>query len=533
MNWEKGRETVLCKQLEELGYDQYANLIKTYIPSNHGAEKRIAIVGENLSGKSTLINKLIGENVIPTGIIPIEAKIVLRFGDEKKAVNQFGEVLDIAQLNTLIGDLDYVEIQTKSDVFDEKMEFIEIPNLISKKNDDFERMSELYNSDAVIMVMSAERLLNESERQFIKNYINYVGSKRLLIAVSKFDILPESEAMRVMDYLGKQRAILFPDVACMVLGQSNQSGFFSEISEAAAWVRQWEESEKSTEQLLDHVAKYILKLLKKDREQIKEDLRKNEEERKRERQVQKDKKAMDELEAEKAMLEYQMRRNAASEKIDLFLKDKFKETEALIMREMKESSDYVSWYKNRLSACWKRQLRKIGEAVDERTAAVFEEDIDWLNQILQTKLQMGEFFLERDKYFLRPNPSVRNYGKVKKYMPLGIGGSAVFGFCLLDIIGAAACFAGTSMIYGIISYKDISQNDEICAQIHGDIERISRDVRRLALSEVERIYEETLSEFKKEKDRIISLKYPEVGITDDELSKRLTRVEKIILQMEE
>ena len=59
----------------------------------------VAIVGEFNAGKSTLVNGLIGESVVPTGVLPTTAHInVMRFGPRRTAQLHFkdGRVEEVA-----------------------------------------------------------------------------------------------------------------------------------------------------------------------------------------------------------------------------------------------------------------------------------------------------------------------------------------------------------------------------------------------------------------------------------------------------
>ena len=66
-------------------------------------------------------------------------------------------------------------------------------------------MSEIYECDAVILVMTAERLLSEAEQLFITNYIDFIDEKRLLIVINKMNMLPEHEVNRVIEYFESKR----------------------------------------------------------------------------------------------------------------------------------------------------------------------------------------------------------------------------------------------------------------------------------------------------------------------------------------
>ena len=54
---------------------------------------RIAVVGESLRGKSTFINELLGQKLLPTGIIPTSCTITLKHGEKEQLLDAAGEPL--------------------------------------------------------------------------------------------------------------------------------------------------------------------------------------------------------------------------------------------------------------------------------------------------------------------------------------------------------------------------------------------------------------------------------------------------------
>ena len=64
------------KQLEAAGYKNYSELLEPYAEKT-GNVHRIGVIGDHLSGKSTVINSLLGRNVIPATVVHTECKILV------------------------------------------------------------------------------------------------------------------------------------------------------------------------------------------------------------------------------------------------------------------------------------------------------------------------------------------------------------------------------------------------------------------------------------------------------------------------
>ncbi|PYX52788.1 MAG: hypothetical protein DMG76_28115 [Acidobacteria bacterium] len=81
----------LAQLAEELGSGRIANEARDL--ANRISEGRfyVACIGQFKRGKSTLINALIGDPVLPVGFTPVTAvPTVIRFGDKRRARIQVG-----------------------------------------------------------------------------------------------------------------------------------------------------------------------------------------------------------------------------------------------------------------------------------------------------------------------------------------------------------------------------------------------------------------------------------------------------------
>jgi ribosome biogenesis GTPase A len=81
-----GRLLRLAKPGEELGTDRVADEARELAARISEGRFYVACVGQFKRGKSTLINAVIGEPVLPVGFIPVTAvPTVIRYGEELKA----------------------------------------------------------------------------------------------------------------------------------------------------------------------------------------------------------------------------------------------------------------------------------------------------------------------------------------------------------------------------------------------------------------------------------------------------------------
>lgn len=179
---------------------------------------KIIVVGEFKRGKSTFINALIGEKLLPMGITPTTASVnVLRYSDNPKAIlkykNETEKEIKIDELNffattknTDFNKLSLIEVYYPTALGKEKVEIIDSPGV----NDiDEQRVEITYDyipkCDAAIFLLSATQQLSSSERDFINNKINKYINKIFFI-LNKVDQLNENEKKEALNYVKNEIA---------------------------------------------------------------------------------------------------------------------------------------------------------------------------------------------------------------------------------------------------------------------------------------------------------------------------------------
>ena len=180
----------------------------------------IAVVGEFSKGKSTLINRLVNAEVLPTSVLPTTALLTrIRYGAQPKltAVNKSGQrrAMPLQPQSwegltaTNFGDREpegFVEVELPNTWLGQNnIEVIDTPgagDLEASRAAVIERC--LMGAEACVVVMAATKLLSITEREFIRKKLLSRNIPFMAIALTHMDQVPAEERVNVIDYLYKQ-----------------------------------------------------------------------------------------------------------------------------------------------------------------------------------------------------------------------------------------------------------------------------------------------------------------------------------------
>lgn len=205
---------------------------------------KIQIVGTFSNGKSTVINALLGENVLPAYALPTTAVInEVKYGDSKGAILYFRNPLpenlpkslspkalghmkahgmkNIPPLRVNYNEIeDYVVIPMGEDpremllespyekvelfwplpMLKEGVEIIDSPGLNESDTRARVTMDYLAKADAILFVLAADHLCAQDEMHFIENNLKENGFTEPFFVVNKYDLIQEREKERVKKF---------------------------------------------------------------------------------------------------------------------------------------------------------------------------------------------------------------------------------------------------------------------------------------------------------------------------------------------
>lgn len=181
----------------------------------------LVVVGEFNHGKSSFVNALLGETVLPVGVTPTTAAIHhLKYADKPEAtvVLQSGERKSIPFEETrkfAVGggqnpeDVDYIEVGYPAPLLKERILLVDTPgvNDLSLQRSDI-TYSYIPRADAVLFLLDAGQILKESERQFLNDKLLKASRDKIVFVITKWDILDDGEKQEALAYAKTQLATL-------------------------------------------------------------------------------------------------------------------------------------------------------------------------------------------------------------------------------------------------------------------------------------------------------------------------------------
>lgn len=174
----------------------------------------VGIMGEFRRGKSTVINALLGQKIVPADIVPCSATLnYIRWDSEKNAEIHFknGDVKTVPvdelsdyvtkiteESSKMAETVDHAVVHYPCSFCQNGVQIVDTPGL----NDD-ERMTAISEKviptlDAIIMVIVPDSPFSQSEAEFVRNKVMASDLGRIIFVVNKIDVVDEDDRDRLL-----------------------------------------------------------------------------------------------------------------------------------------------------------------------------------------------------------------------------------------------------------------------------------------------------------------------------------------------
>ncbi|MDD7019614.1 MAG: dynamin family protein, partial [Hornefia butyriciproducens] len=207
-----------------------ARAARTLLEKLEDQDMTVAVVGQFKRGKSALSNRILGEDVLPVGIVPITSAVTrVKYGERRAEVryeNGICEEIPESDLHRFISEQENrnnelgvaeVVLQAPSGFLKSGLTFVDTPGVGSfHKNNTEVAYDHMKESDAVIFLLSVDSPINQIEIDFLRNTRNFAA--RFYFAVNKIDTVSPAELGEYLKYcesvleqlMGEKEIRIFP-----------------------------------------------------------------------------------------------------------------------------------------------------------------------------------------------------------------------------------------------------------------------------------------------------------------------------------
>jgi GTP-binding protein EngB required for normal cell division len=174
----------------------------------------LAVVGQFKRGKSSLMNAVVGREVLPTGALPVTSAItILRYGPKEKLVvpiknSPFADEVPVSSLADYVTEkgnpgnckkIEAVYLELPLPFLRRGLEFVDTPGVGSAiEANTATTYAFLPKCDAVLFVTSVETPLSSVETSFLRHIRQDV--RKVFFVINKVDLLNSQERQEVLEY---------------------------------------------------------------------------------------------------------------------------------------------------------------------------------------------------------------------------------------------------------------------------------------------------------------------------------------------
>lgn len=170
---------------------------------------QIAVIGQFSSGKSTFLNALLGQDILPTGITPITSKVCkicygedyileILYKDGRKVLQNIDFLHKLSRENSqnIHHFCLYAPILSLKEI-----NFLDTPGFNSQNSDDTHTtLKILENVDGIIWLTLIDNAGKNSEKTLLKEFITHFAQKSLCVLNQKDRLKDETEVQTSLEY---------------------------------------------------------------------------------------------------------------------------------------------------------------------------------------------------------------------------------------------------------------------------------------------------------------------------------------------
>lgn len=541
--------------------------VKEYLVSD---KFTVAVVGEFNRGKSTLVNRLIGKDIIPTSDIPTTTLPIYVSGGEQESLvfktikGQKRYPVAEKSWETIeeerrISGGNKAEIRLKQNcslLMEHDLEIIDTPGVNSQIRGDLSMAEKALSvCDCAILPMTAIAAFSESEKLFLEERILMKKVPRIMVVLTKLDLVEETQRLSVVESVQRKLEAVNAEIPLylsaknMVEDWEERSGTEAIQKQILTWLH-----ESSHVQLKKEKAIQEMKAVSSDLAAIYKcqlDIIAEKEEKRMEAVEQSKQKLLRSARIQWDSLEVDMlnRCNQNFTWIRSMTEERQQDVIEKLTLELSHVTNPKDWWEKDYPYRIKMEMISLGNVLENNLQNFYTRDVNWLNHFLQEKYgsvvppqnqriadkNIFRASLEQEPIELEDMKRSRLISRVGTGVAT-IGGYLVGGLIGLSPIGMAVGIGGGILSEVFMNKRVETQKRELSRIIHEElpkvfsnsIETVERNIRDVYISTIHTM-KQTCSDWVKVKCNAIDAAQKQAGDPKNEetIRRKLAELREI------
>lgn len=517
-----------CKEAGRKDLTEQLELLKEYLEIS---KFQVAVVGEFNRGKSTLVNRFIEKNIIPVSAIPATFMPIRVSGSKKEMLTlKSGANEKNFPLNAAAWDNIENQKKIKSKVqpeillkvncgwlLENDLEIMDTPGINSMIDDDW-KMTDyaLQTCDCAIVAIAAQQPFSETEKMFIMERILLKKIPRIMVVLTKLDIMPEKDRSNIVEYIQKQLEEFNADIPVYLSGENQVKGFeeYSGVNAIKGQILSWL-LESDHEKLKKRKAYQLLRDICRDLTDVYQcqlDIMEEKEADKREAAEKKKSLLLQNAAIEWDNIEIEMLKKC-NQNFDVLRKMTEERQEYIIeklLMEIYHTGNPKDWWEKDYPYRIKMEMLSLGSSIENNLQSFYIRDMNWLNSVLKERYgtvipPQSEKIADKSdfrNFMICGNVRVEDIRRSRIISRVGTGAVTVAGYFIFGMMGLSPVGMAIGIGGGIVSELSMHKRvEEQKAKLSKVIKEELPEVFSSSISTVEEsmrnIYMSTIDDMKK------------------------------------
>jgi GTP-binding protein EngB required for normal cell division len=239
---------VLLHRLEELAPSAHATVLHELIERCATSRLRVLVAGEAKRGKSTLVNALVGRDILPSGVVPVTAvattirfeagaadRVDVRFSDGRHQARPLDVlatlVTEAGNPHNVLGITEVVVTVGDGPLSRHRLELVDTPGVGSVHEHNSAAARSVYGGlDAVLVVLGVDPPITAAERDLLVELVGHAVAT--FVVLNKADRLSPGEVVEAVEFTRAVAASVRLDVPLWAVSARDRDEGFRAFADA-------------------------------------------------------------------------------------------------------------------------------------------------------------------------------------------------------------------------------------------------------------------------------------------------------------